>query len=486
MLGYYGEYDVIVCGGGTSGVSAAIAAARAGAKTLIIERVGQLGGQMNYSGPPGFSFAWLYNARHEQIVGGISKEIYDMMLEDGHAMAEHHQKWRAAYQFNYIDPDWFGMYIYQLLTEAGCEFMLHSLVTEVVREGDEVKGVICEHPGGRSMVLGKVVIDCTGEGEVCYMAGAQTDILPKDLLEPATVAFTCDGVDWDRFMEYFMNHLEEFDFNHIYDPYINMNEDEIRDEIRKNVKTIEDVGEIMGFVSLHEKAMKVGEWHNYSGVGFFIMPREGGRIQAHFQHSSQVGHVDCTDVRDLTRVEIEAREQNEIAYKFFRKYVPGFESMYITRVCPEARIRETRRVVGDYILTAEDVAEARKFEDVIGKSSFPTGPKHVLPTDENTTNGTLTVASVARHPKDGGSNDIPYRTLVVKGLENILVAGKAISTDRPSHNRFLQQTMVTGQAAGCAAAICAGKGITPRRLEESVNELQDLLLKQGAILYGTH
>lgn len=486
MLGYYGSYDVIVCGGGTSGISAALAAARAGAKTLIIERVGQLGGQMNYSGPPGFSFAWLYNARHEKIVGGIAEEIYQMMLDEGHAMEEHHQNWRGAYQFNYIDPDWFGMYVYQLLTEAGCEFMLHSLVTEVVREKDEVKGVICEHPGGKSMVLGKVVIDCTGEGEVCCQAGATVDKLPKDQLEPATVAFTCDGINWDEFMDYFMNHLEEFDFNHIYDSYVNMNEEEIREEIRKNVKSIEDVGEIMGFVSLHQKAMQVGEWHNYSGVGFFIMPREGGKIQAHFQHSSQVGHVDCTDVRDLTKVEIEAREQNEIAYKFFKKYVPGFAHMYITRICPEARIRETRRIVGDYVLCAEDVAEARKFPDTIGKSSFPTGPKHVLPSDANTTNGTLTEASVARYPKDGGSNDIPYRCLVVKDIENLLVAGKAISTDRPSHNRFLQQTFVTGQAAGCAAAICAKKGITPRTLEASVEELQEMLRKQKVILEGTH
>ena len=108
MLNYYGSYDVVVCGGGTSGVTAALAAARDGAKTLLIERVGQLGGQMNFSGPPGFSFAWLYNARHERIVGGITWEIYQRLLEEGHAMPEHHPKWRGSYQFNYIDPDWFG------------------------------------------------------------------------------------------------------------------------------------------------------------------------------------------------------------------------------------------------------------------------------------------------------------------------------------------------------------------------------------------
>ena len=131
----------------------------------------------------------------------------------------------------------------------------------------------------------------------------------------------------------------------LYDPYIHMSDEEIREEIRKNVKTIEDVGEVMGFVSLHDKAMKAGEWHNCSGVGFFIMPREGGKIQAHFQHSSQVGNVDCTDVRDITKAEIEAREQDEIAFKFFKKYVPGFENMYLTRLCPEVRIRETLSLI---------------------------------------------------------------------------------------------------------------------------------------------
>jgi len=171
---------------------------------------------------------------------------------------------------------------------------------------------------------------------------------------------------------------------------------------------------------------------------------------------------------------------------FSKNTFPGFENAYITRVCPEARIRETRRVIGDYILTEDDVGEARKFDDVIGKSSFPAGPKHVIPGRDVTMNGTLTLVSINRYPKDGGSNDIPYRCLVVKGLDNLLVAGKAISTTRAAHNRFLQQTLVTGQAAGVAAGICARRGITPRELEGDVSELQKILRGQGAILDGVH
>jgi len=192
-----------------------------------------------------------------------------------------------------------------------------------------------------------------------------------------------------------------------------------------------------------------------------------------------VGSVDPTDVRDLTYCEIECRKQVSIALKFIKKYLPGFENAYLTRVCPDLRIRESRRITGDYKLVKEDVAEARKFKDVIGKSGFSSGAKHVA--NVNTLGGVDIV-----QPKEGGSVDIPYRCLVPQKIENLLVGGKAISTDRDSYCRFLQITMVTGQAAGVAAAVCAKKGVTPRRLEEDVTELQEILVKQGAILYGTY
>jgi len=158
--------------------------------------------------------------------------------------------------------------------------------------------------------------------------------------------------------------------------------------------------------------------------------------------------------------------------------MPGFENSYLTRICSELRIRESRRIIGDYILTKEDVGAAKKFKDVIGKSSFASGAKHVAKQETISYEGIV-------YPADGGSYDIPYRCLVPQKIENLLVAGKAISTDRDSYARFLQLTMVTGQAAGVAAGVCARKGITPRQLEDDVSELQEILQKQGAILYGT-
>jgi len=347
----------------------------------------------------------------------------------------------------------------------------------VLKQGDTVNGVIVENTSGRQAVLGKVTIDCTGEGDISVRAGAPYEILPKDKLQPHTISFTVDGVDWGKVLTYIKGNLNEFSFRS--HPYLNWTQEQLLERI-KQVKDITEIGEQMGWISFRNEAMAKGEWHGKSGVGFFLLPREGGVIQAHFQHSSHVSNCDPTDVRDLTYGEIEARRQIVIAWKFIKKYMPGFEKAYITRVCPELRARESRRIMGDYVLTSDDVVQARKFKDVIGKSSFPKGGHHVAST------ATLTLDERHEYPKDGGSHDIPYRCLVPKDVENLLVAGKPISTDRDAYQRFLQQTMVTGQAAGVAAALCAKQNITPRELEKDVSKLQDILLQQGAILYGTH
>lgn len=473
----YGEYDVVVVGGGTSGVAAAIASARAGANTILIERLGALGGQMNISGPPGFAYAYMFNPRKEQIIGGIMEETHGRLLKEGKALPHTTPDFRVGYSFSLVDPDYWGLLIFEMMTESGVNMMLHALAVDVLKQNDTVTGVIVESPSGRQAVLGKVVIDCTGEGEISARAGAPYEKVSKDQMEPHTVSFTVDGVDWEKVLKYVKENAE-YDFNPMTHPYLNWTQEQIVERIRQ-VKDPREITNFMGYYSLRDKAVAAGEYHQYSGVGFFILPRENGHLQAHFQHSSQVDNADPTDVRDLTRCEVECRKQIVMALKFIKKYMPGFENSYLTRMCPELRIRESRRIMGDYVLTKADCAEARKFKDVIGKSSFSSGAKHIA------TGDTIAYEGVV-HPKDGGSYDIPYRCLVPKVIDNLLVAGKAVSTDRASYKRFLQETMVTGQAAGVAAAICARKQITPRQLEQDVSELQNILLKQGVILYGTH
>jgi hypothetical protein len=473
----YGEYDVVVVGGGTSGVAAAIASARAGANTILIERLGVLGGQMNVSGPPGFAYAYMFNPRCEQIIGGIMEETHNRLLKEGHALPHTTPDFRVGYSFSLVDPDYWGLLIFEMMSESGVNLMLHALAVDVLKKGHSITGVIVESPSGRQAVIGKVIIDCTGEGEISARSGAPYEQVPKDQLEPHTISFTVDGVDWDRVLQYVKENAA-YEFNAMTHPYLNWTQEQITERIRQ-VKDIAEISNFMGYYSIRDQALAAGEWHPFSGVGFFIMPRDNGRFQAHFQHSSQVDNVDPTDVRDLTYCEVECRKQVGMALKFIKKYMPGFENAYLSRMCQELRIRESRRIMGDYVLCKPDVAEARKFKDVIGKSSFASGAKHVATSDTIAYEGIV-------YPKDGGSYDIPYRCLVPRIIENLLVAGKAISTDRDSYKRFLQETMVTGQAAGVAAAVCVRKGITPRQLEEDVSELQEILLKQGAILYGTH
>jgi hypothetical protein len=472
-------YDVIVVGGGTSGVAAAIAAARAGAKTLVIERVGALGGQMNVSGPPGFAYANLYNERHERIIGGIITETHERLLREDHAIPHIEPEFRGWYTFAYVDPDWWELLIFEMMRENKVSLLLHSLAVDVIKKGKAVKGVVVENVSGRQTIYGKVIIDCTGEGEVAARAGAPYEVLPKDQMEPHTLSFTADGVDWEKVLDYVKRNPEEFEFERFMEnTQHKWTYEELIERLRK-IDNIAEFGEIMGYRSLKKKGMETGEWHGFSGVGFFLIPREGGVIQAHFQHSSQVGNCDATNVEDLTYGEIECRRQIVIAWKFIKKYLPGFEKAYITRLCTELRIREGRRIVGDYVLTPEDVIEERKFKDVIGKSAFPANAVHVV--------GPNTLATMTPvGPKNGGSHDIPYRCLVPREIENLLVAGKAISTERGAYHRFLMQTMVTGQAAGVAAALCARNKMTPRMLEADVSELQRILTEQGAILTGTH
>jgi hypothetical protein len=472
------KFDVIICGGGTSGVAAAIASARTGADTLLIERVGALGGQMNVSGPPGFAYARLFNQRGEQVIAGIIEETHRRLLEQGYALPHNHSEYRkgSGYTFSYVDPDMWGLMIFDMMRENGVTLLLHSLVVDVLKDGDKVTGVVVENANGRVEIEGKIVIDCTGEGYIAHRAGAPSEKVPREQLQPHTLAFTCDGVDWDEFLAYVRANPRDF-----VGCEVPGRTDEEMYEILSRADSIIDLGEMRGFFSILKKALANGEWHQFSGMGFFIMPKgdeKNRRILAHFQHSSHVPGRDPDDAWDLTYCEIEARRQIQIAFNCFKKYVPGFKNAYIVRVCPEVRIREGRRIIGDYYLTTEDVGAARKFPDVIGKSAFPAGGHHVASTD--------TLAHGRVRPKDGGSHDIPYRCLVPKNVENLLVAGKAISTDRDAYHRFLQQTMVTGQAAGVAAALCAKQNITPRELEKDVSELQRILQEQGAILYGTH
>ena len=482
MSGYDTKYDVIVCGGGTSGVAAAIAAARTGAKTLLVERTGTLGGQMSVSGPPGFAYARLFNPQGKRDVAGIVEETYQRLLKSGHALPHLRYPFRAkaGFTFSYVDTEWWTFMIFEMMEEEGVDLLLDSLVVEVTKEGDTCNGIVVENANGRNAISGKIIIDSTGEGYAAIQAGCEVAMVPREEVQPHTLAFTVDGVDWDELLQYVRDHPEQFSYKQLLNPYTDNTQQAVYDVYSK-CHDILELGELMGFYELRDIAFQNGDWHPYSGAGFFLLPKEGGTVQAHFQHSSQVDNTVPTDAWQLTRCMIECRKQNMIAWRFFKNYVPGFKNAYITKVCTELRLREGPRIVGDYVLTRDDVEVCRQFPDTIGKSSFKAGGYHVASMDTLEVIGPK--VNEMAWPQGGGSYDIPYRCLVPQKIENLLVAGKCVSTDRPAYLRYLHQTMVTGQAAGTAAGLCVKNGITPREMEKDVSELQKMLQEQGAILF---
>ncbi|MDR1027867.1 MAG: FAD-dependent oxidoreductase, partial [Clostridiales Family XIII bacterium] len=275
---YNTNYDVIVCGGGTSGVAAAIASARAGANTLLVERSGTLGGQMNVSGPPGFAYARLWNPRGERDVAGIVEETYQRLYESGHALP--HLRFavrdKAGFSFSYIDPDWWTDLIYEMMDENDVTLLLDSLVVDVLTDGDTAKGVVVENANGRVEIQGKRIIDATGEGYVAIQAGCEVDYVPREAVQPHTLAFTVDGVDWKKLLRYVRSRPEQFSFKQLIFPYEGATtHEEVMDWYSK-CDDITHLGELMGFYELRDIALANGDWHPYSGAGFFLIPREGG------------------------------------------------------------------------------------------------------------------------------------------------------------------------------------------------------------------
>ena len=493
----FGTYDVVVVGGGVSGCAAAIASARVGAKTILIERFGVLGGMMNVSGPPGWAFSHLWNDSGEQIIAGLCEETHHRLEKEGHALPYPKPEDRDfSNSYAFVDPDWWGLLIFEMMTENKVEMLMHSLAVDVLKEGDAVKGVVVENTSGRMAVMGKVIIEASGEGDIAVRAGVPYTKIDrtKEEIDPPSITFHMDGVDWDKVTTYLKANPDEFlgdTFGLKPTPQQEAKRKK-RAEQLKNCKSIIDLVKAgtLGTITFHKftrEALDAGELPPYGvDLGFFFTPRDGGHIQPIFQHSAQVPDCDATDVRELSAGEVETRRQVGIALKAAKKYLPGFEKAYFTRLTSFMRTREGRHMIGDYQMTSDDVAASRKFKDVIGKSAMPTqtgGPFHSAANPGESMN--VDPNRKRSTPKDGGSYDIPYRSMVPKNVENMLMTGKLVSLTEDFKRDILPDNIVYGQAAGVAAAVCAKKGVTPRQLEKDIKPVQDILVKQGAILFGT-
>lgn len=448
------ETDVLVVGGGPAGIGAALGAADAGADVVLAERYGFFGGNataalvmplMSYftqhPKPQRTGTKYLLPTDHgagEPVIAGVLQRFVTRLIDEGGAMVPNLD---TGYTVPF-DSELFKHVALEMADEAGVHFLLHAFASGVV--GDErVEGVIFETKSGPLVVRAGTVVDCTGDGDVAARAGAPYELGDSDgLVQPMTLLFRMAEFERIAFQAYARAHPDEWRGVH-------------------------------GLWSLVRSATETGELSlPREDILFFATPRER-EVAVNSTRVTRSVPVLGTDVWDLSYAEWESRRQMRQITTFLRRYVPGFEKAHLDQSGMTVGVRETRRFVGDYQLTEEDVLSARKFDDVIARCSYPI--------DMHNPKGKGTV--LKRLPP-GEAYDIPLRCLLPRKAEGLLVAGRCISGTHEAHSsyRIMPAAMATGQAAGVCAALAALRNRLPR--ETPARDVQVELLRQGADLRG--
>src|SRR4051812_14301066 len=439
------EYDVLVVGGGPSGLTTALAAAEDGLKVGLIESRSFLGGNMTI-GLPVLGFL---GQKKNQIIKGLPQKFIDR-LKARKGASEH--RWCPLHMgITLVEPEAVKTVALEMLTEAKVEVTFYTVCAGVVMDGDTIRGVITESKSGREAVLGKIVVDCTGDADVAYRAGVPCEKgNEKGGMQPPTLMFCLGGVDTEKLRMSIAHHSRTYLTDFIPAEYFGQNNQFIVVGLRELIAK-----------ARQEKGLKIPNERTIIITGL----REGEV----WMNMTRVAGVDGTDARSLSMGEIEARSQIDDIHTYLKNYVPGFEKCYFTKTAPFLGIRETRRIVGHYTMTQEDVLGCRKFDDAIAVASYPIDIHR--PGDEGCT---LIWC--------GDCYDIPYRSLVPTKVDNLLVAGRCISTTHEAMGaiRVMATCMAMGEAAGRAAALAIRSNVSPAKI--NVSDLQGELLKHGAFL----
>ncbi|HUR40045.1 MAG TPA: FAD-dependent oxidoreductase [Verrucomicrobiae bacterium] len=443
--------DVVVAGGGPAGIGAAVGAAEAGARVALVERYGFLGGNATAAlVMPLMSFHTQRHHREKRgdtsllptdhgegdpVIAGVLQRLVLQLVQVGGAIAPSID---TGYTVPF-DPEAFKSVALNLLDEAGVEFLFHAFASDALVEKGRVRGVVLETKSGPLVIEADVVIDCTGDADVAARAGAPCEIgrAEDGLTQPMTLMARIGDFDRNQFAAYVREHPGQWRGVH-------------------------------GLWDLVKQATEAGELKMpREDVLFFATPHEN-EVSL---NSTRINRLLGTDVWDLTRAELVARRQLRMIEKFLRKRVPGFERSYVVQSGVQVGVRETRRIVGDYQLTVDDILGARKFDDVIARGTYPVDIHS--PTGKGT---------VLKHLPPGEAYDIPLRSLLPQGVEGILVAGRAISGTHEAHSsyRVMPISVATGQGAGVCAALAVRRSVAPRAVD--VREVHTELRRQGASL----
>lgn len=414
-----GEYDVVIAGGGPAGLGAAFAAADMGMSVLLVERSGIVGGCLTVG-------------HVSPILGGYVENTFADFLHKNLLTEE-----------DCADIEGLKIKLMKIIAEKGIDVFLNSSVCDAITEGNCIKKVIISSQFGLKAVEGKFFTDATGDGVLSYLSGEQTEYGREDgLVQPMSVMFTISGVDENQPL--LCGHEEDYH------------------ELKN--------GE---YIKMCRDACKNGELPESVNI---VRLYKGNSKSERIVNATQVNRLNPLNFKDYLTAQIELRRQMNMIVKFLKNNIEGFENIRITDSSDIVGVRESRRVVGQYALTSEDLIKGRRFDDVIvHNASFCI--------DIHNPDGAGQAESDGR-PVQIKTYDIPYGCIVPKKNNNLLVAGRCISGTHRAHAsyRVMSIAMNLGEAAGVCAALCVKNNVNNKTL--SYREVQNALKKKGINLFS--
>ncbi|WP_234567092.1 FAD-dependent oxidoreductase [Rhodohalobacter sp. 614A] len=442
--------EVLVVGAGAAGVSAAISAARKGAKTLLVEYNGFLGGISA-------TLPWLgfHDREYRQVVKGLPGE-YVSRLQKKSAASGYVFDPKCSSLVSVDNHSWKILAI-QMAEEAGVDVMLHTHMVDTIRENDRIAGIVVEHKSGRQKIYADITIDCSGDGDVAARGGVawEKGRTADGLVQAPTLVFRLGGLNKEEFVAGCQD--KSLNYREWFAPF-----PDLWKKLQNNLNTT-DVFVLGGFAGLMEKARKAGDLDIPQTRVVGVKVHQPDQVSIVM---TRVLGLDPTDVNSLSTAYSKVYSQIPQIVSFFQKYIPGGKNCYLLEIAPMLGVRESRRIMGDYVLKADDLFEGKVFDDAVAMGGY-----HI---DIHRPSGSWVES------KNVVAYTIPLRSLIARGVDGLMMAGKCLSAthEAVASTRVIPICMAQGEAAGTAAGL-AIKGNKSVR-EVSISKLHDQLDSQGA------